>query len=358
MTNFKQDSPIICTDQPTYMLPLEPSHILSYATAGGSVYLYDIRIGRNVQSLSIGSERGIVTSMAQIGPSLALGTASGYFMIHDLRFKLLSSVRYHSKSSPFFDLKVCNANVPDIAPGPSILSASGSDNFEVALWNLQSLKATALLSIKDENPIVVPYLHPEEKTNVPMPEYKFPPNQRSRDAILRKYLEYTNQSNNFIKKLVSFPPNIRKTFENFKSCRSVLCCSNATWIISGGSDTIIRYWNLTNPSLSLSFGSYNPFSPAPASYSYDSSDYDPLKQQFHSQLLPDLLVISQNETLAEMGGFSQYSSSVIKSREFQEVPTHRSIRHRDDVLDMSIMPTQRGNVLVSGGRDGSIRFWN
>lgn len=341
------------------MLPLEPCHILSYATANGSVYLYDLRIGRNVQSISIGSERGIVTSMAQIGPSLALGTASGYFIIHDLRFKLLSSVRYHSKSSPIFDLKVCNANVPDIAPGPSIISASGSDNFEVALWNLQNLKATALLCIKDENPIVVPYLHAEEKTNVPMPDYKFPPNQRSRESILRKYLDYTNQSNNFIKKLVAFPPNIRKTFESFKCSRSVLSCSNATWIITGGSDTIIRYWNLTNPSLSLSFGSYNPFVSSTPSYSYDgSSDYDPLKQQYHSQLLPDLLVISESEGMAEMGTFSQYSSSVIKSREFQEVPTHRSIRHRDDVLDMSIMPTQRGNILVSGGRDGSIRFWN
>ncbi|CAG9324318.1 unnamed protein product [Blepharisma stoltei] len=328
---------------------------LAYVTTEGILNIHDLRISQKAQSYNFGYQRGIFSTIC-VGPDpkvLGLGTLSGYLLLYDLRFNSLCCSYSHSKEEGFLSMQgfipdpKCTFNTEGDGT-PYIAAANGSD---IVMWNIQTGRASLILTQASDIPICVPYLQPETgsvPSNLASKGFnekpKLPTNDVFRQNFISKHSEYTAKSINYIQNWANFSHRLRKVFENPRTVRKVLSPQggpyNAPFLLSAGHDSMIRFWDLSNPQKSTILGQDGSF-----------------KANFSSQMLPDILVIQEGPIFSNSHPYSPIFSS-IKRREFDDIPPNRKIAHTDAILDMALVLKQRTPLLLTASRDGTIRAWN
>ena len=145
-----------------------------------------------------------------------------------------------------------------------------------------------------------------------------------------------------IKNWTSFGPNLKRSYESKLTVRKVIS-GKPNFILTGGSDTTLRYWDLNKPAQSCRID--------------EMGDHQRHNVLYQSQMLPNVFVIEESETgsqnstqVSGMGGFDY--------GEFSDVPSDRKIKHSDDILDIELVQGSYGNLIISSGRCGTIRIWN
>jgi WD40 repeat protein len=76
----------------------------AYTTKEGMLNTWDMRAKNVASSFSFGPQRGIVLSMCYDTPAMYCGTATGYFLMYDMRFNIMYRSLLHSKKSPIHSL--------------------------------------------------------------------------------------------------------------------------------------------------------------------------------------------------------------------------------------------------------------
>ena len=105
-----------------------------------------------------------------------LGSATGYFMMYDMRFNVMFRTLLHSKKSPIHSLAQMHPGRGQLkveAEGSNIFSAVGSGGFEVSLWNCDTANPLAYITVKRNEPLEIPYLL-EESMKLPSPDHDPP----------------------------------------------------------------------------------------------------------------------------------------------------------------------------------------
>lgn len=256
--------------------------VLTYATVSGHIVGWDQRCQSPAWTLTNDPRLGLITSLA-VNPShcwLAAGTFSGKLVCWDLRFHMAINKIQHASGSRVKRLAM--------HPGEqSWLVASFNWNNEVSMWDAETGQ--------------------RQKTLWPSPT---PP------------LSYNKQ--NQIKE------------EEGMGGLYVGSTENKTFLLTGGTDMRLRFWDLNYPANSHCFN-------------HGLDDPRSLSLTYRSQLMEGSEVIQELETQRElMGDRSERESHLLHSSPLQG--------HQDIVNDLTLCYSSQ-TLVISAGRNGHIKIW-
>eukprot|EP01117_Protostelium_nocturnum_P004007 TRINITY_DN1527_c0_g1_i7.p1 TRINITY_DN1527_c0_g1~~TRINITY_DN1527_c0_g1_i7.p1 ORF type:complete len:281 (-),score=108.03 TRINITY_DN1527_c0_g1_i7:168-1010(-) len=274
--------------------------LLMYATNQGKIHGWDLRMKGDAWVLDNPLRLGLLSCFT-VEPGrnwFVTGTNSGYFTCWDMRFSV--PVKTWGTPNRLRLHKLANSPI-----SRSSIFATNGTTPDVTVWDVESGTCHQIFRTvtegQNQRPVIkgVP---PPSSLDYGVEELQNP--SRS-----------TSITSNGIKAILSHDPS---------------------FLITGGDDKKIKFWNLNNASSSFSVG----MTPNPLAFS--SSFYDGL--QVYQEQEESNGIAGGNPTLS--GG----TASKIRG------PASPSIHHRESVLDLKILEHPH-RMLVSSGRDGIIKVW-
>ena len=337
---------------------------LSYVTQAGILHIYDSREQKDVLKCDFGCQRGLPLCLSPgiEGKSLLVGTASGYVLLYDLRFNIVGwSLRY-SKQTPVLGLmsfrpdKRCSfyANMQSTSLGDpyAFVATGGGEYMEIPALNLRTGRCPVMFTSSNPSP-VIPYLLNEDgslPTPIPRPplfqqfmrEARLPSNEVYQRHLLERIGDVTRKNKELLQAATGVSQRIRTMFESPTTVRSLLCPSfksvSVPYMLTAGAQGVIRYWDFQNPKNS------HRVLPGLATRSVS----------YASHQLSDVCLIEENEVEDSV---PVPQTGPMRS-DLGEFTPEWKVKHLDDVLDLALGYGSGGGVLISAGRDGSIRLWN
>ena len=392
-----------------------------FCTEKGEINIYDQRMHKISLGKNITFDSGRPTCIIEgfENNSFYIGTMGGKILKYDLRFNSILNEFSYYNNDPIIGISTyqCNklnlgdlfsGNNNDIYNGKYLLINTESNTHEVGFWNINNYNCDILLKVnnvklnketRDKNIFFSDIDYPSPLKNLFNDKY----NIGKKNDISLEYLNLTKYNyipnNNFIKLLSmkhaydDFYINQYNTLEKIKNINSnintVQCIAspfgdknninyyNTSYIITGGNDSTIRYWDLTKEGINYingnnlnDRGSYIINAPNNLSYAnYSKSSFS------------DFIILQSNESYDDLGkksnllGFSEYQnyngityhSSVQNEFEINcqgdlkfctkiSDPAHKGIIQ--DLLCYSLnLEDGICNILASGSSDGSIKIW-
>lgn len=210
-------------------------------------------------------------------------------MIYDIRFNTVASSFKHSMKCPINSIATFKPSMSSdqsnkylfnrcTSKSPMALVATGSENYELSLIDLDSGNIEILMQVNEakqsgkENDFLDPCVNIPSyyKESLIRDNYGWPEKSETNQSLFSRYLMQTRSliSTNQIKltqnldeELFKASKNrlklVKQANESVNACRKVVVprkCTNmlqntwtADYAITGGNDMRIRYWNLSNP---------------------------------------------------------------------------------------------------------------
>jgi hypothetical protein len=378
--------------------------------------MHKISLGKNI---SFDSGRPICIKEGFEYNSFYVGTMGGKILQYDLRFNsILNEFSYYNNDpiigiTPFQcnklnlgDLFLGNNN--DIYNGKYLIINTESITHEVGFWNVNNHNCDILLTVnnvkltketKDKNIFLSDIDYPLPLKNLFYDKY----NIGKKNDISLEYLSLTKYNyipnNNYIKILsmkhayddfyISQYNTLDKIKNISRNINTVQCIAspygdknnfnyiNTSYIITGGNDSTIRYWDLSKEGINYingnnlnDRGSYIINAPNNLSYAnYSKSSFS------------DFIILQSNESYDDLGkksnlpGFSEYQN-------YNGITYHSSVQNEFETNcqgDLKFCtkisdPAHKGiiqdlicynlnledglcNILATGASDGSIKIW-
>jgi hypothetical protein len=256
---------------------LESQKIL-FTTENGSINIYDPRVNGISLTNNLKNSTGIPYCISEFNNSNSfylVGTLSGKMLIYDLRINtVINEFNYH-KGSPILGMNLLKYNKDS---NKSLLIWSGNEDFEIGLWNVDenyiiSENCKLLLKVnsideKDKStqePLIIdkPQIKKVKKDiknkNIINDRKLIIKNYKNLNKFSYKYdtRSYKNLIYSKIKDELYL--SCRKTLNNLcniydnpntvQSVLSPLCgdvdnYENSSYLLSGGNDRTIRYWDI------------------------------------------------------------------------------------------------------------------
>ena len=392
-----------------------------FCTEKGEINIYDqrmhkISLGKNI---TFDSGRPLCIKEGFEDNSFYIGTMGGKILQYDLRFNSILNEFSYYNNDPIIGISPyqCNKlnlgdlfteNNNDIYNGKYLIIWTGSNTLEVGFWNINTFNCDILLKVnnikmtkekKDKDIFFNDIDYPLPLRNLFYDKYNIgKKNNISIDYLnLNKYNYVPND--NYIKILsmkhayddfyISQYHTLEKIKEINKNINTVQCIAspycdnyhnnylNTSYIITGGNDSIIRYWDISRDGINYingnnlnDRGSYIINAPNDLSYAnYSKSSFS------------DFVVLQSNESFDDLGkksnliGFSEYQN-------YNGITYHSSIQnefetncqgdlklctkisdpaHKEIISDLICygLNFEDGmcNILASGSNDGSIKIW-
>lgn len=293
--------------------------VLVYATQRGIIHSKDLRSPTEPFRLNFGPEYGYLTSL-EVGKDkgwIVAGSSRGYIGVFDIRYQTMTKMWRHSRNSPINRL----SNACEVSSWPLLFM--GVDNNEATLFDASSGECRhtyrtleGSLSYIDQaalplNCLSMPYLE----------DVKIPKENASLYAALQIS---TNRPLTY---------NINALVGNISR-------SGTSHLITGGSDNMIRYWNLGCSTKSFCVTGLTQHQPLPI---FDHMDVGPTSR---------LYICQQPPTLPSR--LTESKKLPIQNRQGMVKCDHR---HSDSILDLKIVDYPL-MCLLSSSRDGSIKLWS
>jgi len=241
---------------------------------------------------------------------MVISTSRGNYTCHDARFNVPVKSWAHPAASPHNRInRLFRNSVPKGASRPWFMSAVGCN--ELWVWDIETLNTKHLFRMLPG-------------THTPLPSLRGTP---INDSKLDKGKFFDDTKLHLQE----------QTTEQFHSVRAVHSPSRNS-LITGGTDKMVRYWDLEDPSTSFVVCGLEEGAPR-RSYASDTHDTATVYQE-----LPT----------------SDCDASLSKFRSFMDSP-HRgsaSVPHLDAILDINTIQTNDGsNLLLTCCRGGVVKVW-
>ncbi|KAK0061121.1 phosphoinositide 3-kinase regulatory subunit 4 [Biomphalaria pfeifferi] len=257
--------------------------ILTYATVSSHIIGWDLRSSNPAWTLHNDPRHGLITSFAvnQSQCWLAAGTCSGALVCWDMRFRMPINKMQHASGRKVRRLTMHPSE-------QSLLVASFNWNNEVSMWDAETGQ--------------------RQKTLWPS----------SSPA-----LSYTK---------------LNKTREDDGICSIYVGSTDTkTFVLTGGTDMRLRFWDLSYPANSMCFN-------------YGLDDPRTLSLNYRSQLIEGSEVIQELETQREP--LDKYETE----REMHLMHSAPLLGHHDIVNDLTLCHSTQ-TLVISAARNGHIKVW-
>uniref|UniRef100_A0A2C9M689 non-specific serine/threonine protein kinase n=1 Tax=Biomphalaria glabrata TaxID=6526 RepID=A0A2C9M689_BIOGL len=257
--------------------------ILTYATVSSHIIGWDLRSSNPAWTLHNDPRHGLITSFAvnQSQCWLAAGTSSGALVCWDMRFRMPINKMQHASGRKVRRLTMHPSE-------QSLLVASFNWNNEVSMWDAETGQR-----------------------------------QRTLWPSSSPALSYTK---------------LNKTREDDGICSIYVGSTDTkTFVLTGGTDMRLRFWDLSYPANSMCFN-------------YGLDDPRTLSLNYRSQLIEGSEVIQELETQREP--LDKYETE----REMHLMHSAPLLGHHDIVNDLTLCHSTQ-TLVISAARNGHIKVW-
>ena len=215
--------------------------ILAYATQKGNVHSWDMRSAREPFTLKLPNETGYITSMAMGSDRnwMVVGSSKGFLSLWDLRFQQTLKLWHHSRAAPINRLATSFVPPPqswvgrgssDADSRPFLFAASGPN--ECAMFDLSTGACRECFRTVDYGS----RLYRAKLDEMPKLE-EIPISVSSRRNILL--------SRGITARLGD---SVSASFRSVNAMVGSIGASDHSFLITGGSDCRIRFWDFAMPS--------------------------------------------------------------------------------------------------------------
>lgn len=300
--------------------------IVAFATQQGYIRSLDLRCSREPFSLSVKPELGYLTSM-EVGSNknwIVASTVRGFVGLWDIRFQTMVKLWRHSTHSPIKRLSIASVNDNDESPRPLVFI--GCSKNEASLFDVSTGECHQCYRVLDSSLSYVDEVAlPSEYLSMPRLEKVNIPSQFGRHLVsVDKALQQTTRKEAGELRINALLGGINDR--------------GPSYLMTGGSDHMIRYWDLKSPSKSCCVSGLARNQPSPSFERIQTGDDSTL---FLCRQLP-------------IHPTSLLESSKLPSRNNQGVVMCDG-RHLDSVLDLKVIMNQ--SLLLSASRDHTIKLW-
>lgn len=282
--------------------------VLVYATLMGSIVGWDLRSPGVAWKLEHNLRHGVITSMC-VDPSqswLAIGTDNGVHICWDLRFRLPVASLNHPGGSRVLRLLSHPTQ-------PSCLVSAVNNNNEISIWDWENQSRTLALWASPTPP------------------------------------------------LSSFQGSCHNSYGAFIGCR--VGGHNKPFILSGGSDLRLRYWDLFNPEQStlVSGGAYDAVKKQDVSYDLRLVDGVEVIQETQQPCAPPIAThgvysdgLGSSPGLAGIHNLSNTKTSPPLGITMTDYNPPSG--HADVISDITMVQGSQ-SYIVSASKDGVVKVW-
>ena len=397
-----------------------------FCTEKGEINIYDqrmhkISLGKNI---SFDSGRPLCIKESYEDNTFYIGTSGGKILQYDLRFNSILNEFSYYNNDPILNISSyqCNklnigelfsGNNNDIYNGKYLIISTASYTHEIGFWNVNTSNCDILLKVnnvkltketKDKSLFLMDVDYPMSLHNLFYDKYSIgEKNDINTDYL--NLLKYDFIPNNNYIKLLSMKHayddfymgqySILEKIKNINNNKNTVQCIstpfcdknnislnninylNTSYIITGGNDSIIRYWDITRDGINNingnnlnDRGSYIINAPNYLTYcNYSKSSFS------------DFVVLQSNESYDDLGkktnliGFSEFQNyngityHISPQNEFEtncpgdlkyctkiSDPSHKGVI--SDLLCFGLnLDEGMCNILASCSSDGSIKIW-
>jgi phosphoinositide-3-kinase regulatory subunit 4 len=326
------------------------SSIIAFVTEKGVIHSWDLRCAAEPFQFHVQPELGYLTCFSTLFDrnSFVTGTSRGYISLMDVRYQLCVKVWRHSSESLVSRLATCFTTLPQDKEGKFQTSLYGTEprpyifmgcgNNEASVFDISTARCRQCFRILDQS---LCYINqqmrlPSECTSMPeLNEIPLPrnPNRAIISAFTTSFDSLLN-------------PNVM--YSNCHSETKVLSLmgrlgmhgQQQQYLITGGSDRFLRYWDFSSPSKCYTISGLAQGQPRPI---YQRVDVGSLDQQlFLCQQMP---VPSVDDV-----------ESIRYPWKFQRGFVRPENMHQGSILDLkSIEFPSKG--MLSCSQDGMIKLW-
>mmetsp|Transcript_11787 Transcript_11787/g.25449 ORF Transcript_11787/g.25449 Transcript_11787/m.25449 type:complete len:1357 (+) Transcript_11787:1-4071(+) len=298
--------------------------ILAYATQRGHIHSLDMRSSCEPFSLSLRPELGYMTDM-EIGTDrnwIVAGTSRGYVGLWDVRFqKMVQLLRHNSPIK-----RIANAFGSNLDQASRPLLFMGCENNEASLIDASTGGCLQCYRVLDPS-----FSHVD---SLALPS----------ELLAMPHLESINIPSRPGKRVVSLDASIQMATRSSTSCASMNALvgginpQGPSYLMTGGSDHMIRYWDLNSASKSCYVSGLERNQPPPSFEQIQVGGNSHLILCRQPSIPPTRLM--ENSKLA-----SRNRRGVAKC----------DVRHMDSILDLKTVKNPA--LLLSASRDHTIKLW-
>ena len=298
--------------------------ILAYATQRGNVHTSDIRSAHEPFCLNLKPELGYLTAF-EVGADsnwIVAGTSRGFIGLWDVRFQTMVKLWRHNRDSPI----KCLTNSFDDNSLSRPLLFTGCNNNEAALFDVSTGGCLQCYRVLDSS---LSYVD----------QSVLPPN-----CLSMPYLESVNIPSHSKDRLVSFDSALQKSrhVDSQTSMNALVGYINlrgtGSYLMTGGSDHMIRCWDLQSASRSCYISGLERSQPPPSFEQIQVGSAARLILCRQPTAPPTSLVESSKLPLQNRQGVVKCNGG-----------------HSDSILDLCVVKDPA--LLLSASRDNTIKLW-
>jgi phosphoinositide-3-kinase regulatory subunit 4 len=253
------------------------SSVLTYITQRGGIYGHDLRACGDAFAFKLRPELGQLSSLT-VAPDrnwICVGTTKGYISLWDIRYNMMAKLWRHSSQSQIHRLACCKAlpRGPGYSGVPSSMTpGAGSKDFvmqptegaylfvaaganEAAVWGIPEggdcFKCFRSIPISAANEPIRPLPFLED---VSIPRHPLAPV----NAAYNVNMDATSLISN------GFGSNSSSNSDpSFRAIMGRISHTGTSYLVTAGSDAMIRYWDFSSPSKCFTVSGLLPAQPRP-----------------------------------------------------------------------------------------------
>ncbi|KAI9491130.1 hypothetical protein BDB00DRAFT_930702 [Zychaea mexicana] len=298
--------------------------ILLLASNKGNIYALDLLTMETLWKLKNPLSYGVISSVVtdRLHTWMLVGTTRGFLTLYDLRFQIpLRSWLHHSGSRINYMLLSHDPK----AEGKHVIIAAGSN--EVSVWDIMQLRCVEVFAVKLGEDM------PKAANDIRTDHYKL--------------VEAPSEDD-----LFEEPNIINEVHFAENSIKAIVSPSDCRFIITGGSDRKLRFWDTARAESSSVLLGLDSDEPKPR---YIATVHDQIK--FHFEY-PYALRNPSSAASMQMG----YSDSNSSGRGNHQTPSETNfaqqqhlLRNHTDAITDVILTEVPYPMIISGDRDGVIK---
>ncbi|GAA5807781.1 hypothetical protein MFLAVUS_001160 [Mucor flavus] len=290
--------------------------ILMFATTKGNIYGLDLLTMEIIWKLQNSKSHGIITAMTvdRLHTWLLVGTMRGILTMYDLRFQFpLRSWLHPSKSR----ISALVLNHDPRTENKHVMIAAGRN--EISVWDIVTLQCVEVFAVKAGD---------EKTTGVMLEAYKALEAPSDTDILVNSF---TNNESNFT--------------EN--SVRAIASPFDCKFMITGGSDRKIRFWDTSRVEnsgvvLGLDIDEAKP--------RYSTNTFENMK--FHFEFTHS----NRNQNTTNVGSRTGFNASNQAGNNNAIAQQQYLLRnHTDAITDIILVTETTYPLIISADRDGVIK---